>query len=126
MQIRDAREYFEALKARDREPRLRNVVGTWQIDVDKVGTWSIEVDRGVLRVTEGSSSAPKARLRFEEPAFVRLANGEGHENLITALLRNAIAGFEGDVAFAQKLQALLPLPEESPSPKQAAETRSTP
>jgi hypothetical protein len=39
---------------------------------------------------------------------VRLARGDRHENLFTGVIRGAIA-VEGDLAFAQRLPAILPL-----------------
>ena len=87
MRIDSARGYFEALATRGREPRLRECTGAWQLDIEGAGSWSIEVDHGVLQVTEGSHASPTARLRFDEQAFVRIAGGEGRDNLITAALK---------------------------------------
>ena len=39
---------------------------------------------------------------------MRLARGDGHENIMTALLRGAVHELHGDISFAQKVQALLP------------------
>lgn len=115
MPVGKARDCFEALGRRGYGPGLADVVGTWEFDVEDVGTWTVAVDHGALRVTDGAdprpmtdSAIPTARLRLSEEALVRLARGERHENLFTGVIRGAIV-VEGDVAFAQRLQAILPL-----------------
>jgi hypothetical protein len=116
MQIDSPRAYFEAIAARKAEPRLHNAVGSWEIDIDGAGSWTIHVDHGALRVTEGFDPAPTVRARFDQAEFMRLARGDDHENLVTAMLRGEVLGYRGDIAFAQKLQAILPLPDvEEPS-----------
>ncbi len=110
MQIDSPRDYFEAIAARATEPWLHDAVGCWEIDVDGAGSWTIHVDRGALRVVEGPDPAPRARIRVDEREFLRLARGENHENLVTALLRGEILDYEGDLSFAQKLTSILPLP----------------
>jgi hypothetical protein len=47
---------------------------------------------------------------------LRLARGEDHENLVTAVLRGEILAYEGDFAFAQKLTSILPLPTDEGAP----------
>ena len=42
---------------------------------------------------------------------MRLARGDRHENLFTGVIRGAIV-IEGELAFAQRLQTILPLPDE--------------
>lgn len=116
MQIDSPRAYFEALAKRKAEPRLHNAVGAWEFDIDNAGSWTIHVDHGALRVTEGFDPAPTVRVRFDQSEFMRLARGEEHENLVTAMLRGEILGFQGDVAFAQKMQTLIPLPEGEEEP----------
>jgi hypothetical protein len=113
MQVTNAREVFQAIASRARVPRLRNAVGSWEVQVDDVGTWSIKVDHGTLKVAEGSDPSPTVRIRFSEAELVRVARGDDHENLITAGLRGAMSGFEGPIAFAQKLTALIPLADEN-------------
>lgn len=110
MQIDSPRAYFRAVAARAADPWLGNAVGCWELDVDGAGSWTIHVDHGTLRVVEGPDSAPTARIRVDEREFLRLARGEDHENLVTALLRGEILAYEGDLTFAQKLATILPLP----------------
>ena len=112
MQVTNAREVFQAISSRARVPRLREAVGSWEVEVEDVGTWAIKVDHGTLKVEEGSDPSATVRLRFSEPAFVRVARGDGHENLVTAGLRGAMLGFEGPLSFAQKLTAIIPLADE--------------
>jgi len=118
MTIDSPRDYFETIAARGSEPTLRNEVGTWQIDVDGAGTWSIHVDHGSLQVKNGPEPMSTARVRISSSELVRLARGDQHENLLTALLRGAIAEVHGDLVFAQKLRAIMPLPAEGGSHEQ--------
>jgi hypothetical protein len=118
MSVGNARACFEALARRGHEPRLADAVGTWQFDIQDVGTWTVAVDHGVLSVTDDlrtrtavGAKAPTTRLRLGEDELVRLARGERHENLFTGVIRGAIV-VEGEMAFAQKLQTILPLPDE--------------
>lgn len=115
MPIDSPRAYFEAIAARATEPWLHDAVGCWELDVDRAGSWTIHVDHGALRVVEGPDVAPTVRIRVDEPEFLRLARGEDHENLITALLRGEILAYEGDLTFAQKLTSILPLPTDLPT-----------
>ena len=108
MHIEKPADYFQAIAAHPWEPLLVHDVGTWQFEIDGAGTWSIAVDHGALRVAPGPAPAATTRFRLSEPAFVRLARGDGHENIMTALLRGAVHELHGDISFAQKVQALLP------------------
>lgn len=121
MAIDTARAFFETVAARGRDERLKDAVGAWEFDIEGAGSWTIAVDHGVLRVSGGKPTAqsqpspkeaqPNVRLHLSEAELLRLAHAEGHENLLTALLRGAL-DFEGELAFGQKLQAILPLPED--------------
>jgi hypothetical protein len=115
MPVDSARTCFDALTRRGHDPRLADVVGAWEFEVEGVGTWTVAVDRGVLSVTAdtqtrtaGGALAPTTRLRLREDELLRLARGDRHENLFTGVIRGAIV-VEGEVAFAQRLQAILPL-----------------
>jgi hypothetical protein len=118
MPIESARAFFEALAARGQEPRLAEAVGTWEFDIEDVGAWTVTVDHGALRVAEGlrllpaeADREPPTRFRLREEELLRLVRGDEHENLFTALIRGAVV-IEGELAFAQRLQAILPIPEE--------------
>ena len=122
MAINSARAFFEAVAARGREPRLADAAGTWEFDVEGVGIWTVAVDGGALHVTEGQPSSPgeagrtrKTRLRLREDELLRLVHGDGHENLFMGLIRGALA-VEGELAFAQRLQAIFPVPDEWSTP----------
>lgn len=95
-----------------------DAVGTWQFEIEGVGTWTVAVDHGALTVTDVSSSRPaegvresNTRLRLREDELLRLVRGDRHENLFMGVIRGAIV-VEGELAFAQRLQTLLPLPDE--------------
>jgi len=117
MPVENARVCFEALARRGHEPRLADAVGTWEFDIQDVGTWTVAVDHGALSVTDtrtrtaDGARAPTTRLRLGEDELVRLARGDRHENLFTGVIRGAIV-IEGELAFAQRLQTILPLPDE--------------
>ena len=118
MSVDNARVCLEALARRAHEPRLADAVGTWEFHIQDVGTWTVAVDHGALSVTDNArtrtadgTSAPTTRLRLGEDELVRLARGDRHENLFTGLIRGAIV-IEGELAFAQRLQTILPLPDE--------------
>ena len=115
MAIDSAPSFFEALAAHGQEPRLADAVGSWELDVEDAGVWTVSVDHGALRVAEGTlgaaSGKPTTRLRLREDELLRLAHGDEHENLFTALLRGALV-IEGELGFAQRLQALLPVPDD--------------
>jgi hypothetical protein len=111
MTIANAREFFATLASRGREPRLADTTGTWQFEVDGLGTWSVKVDRSAFNVAEGpQSDVTAASFRISEEELVRLANGGGHENLLTALLRGVIH-LNGQLRFAQKLWTIVPFPQ---------------
>ena len=115
MEVESARAFFAALAARGHEPRLADAVGTWEFALDDAGSWTVTVDHGALHVADGQQAPavekPTTRIRLREDELLRLVRGDGHENLLTALLRGALV-VEGDLAFAQKLQTILPIPEE--------------
>ncbi|HTB71833.1 MAG TPA: SCP2 sterol-binding domain-containing protein [Polyangiaceae bacterium] len=112
MQIDNANQFFGVLSARGREPRLGNTSGTWQFDVEGAGTWTVKVDQGSLSVGSGQpSTTPTARLNLSEAELLRLADSESHENPLTGLLRGAIR-VDGDLGFAQRLLAFMPLPDD--------------
>ena len=118
MSVGNARACFEALARRGHEPRLADAVGTWEFDIQDVGRWTVAVDHGALSVTDNTRTrtadgarAPTTRLRLGEDELVRLARGDRHENLFTGVIRGAIV-IEGELAFAQRLQTILPLPDE--------------
>jgi hypothetical protein len=111
MHIGTAREFFSTLASRGHDPRLVDASGVWQFDIDGAGTWQLKVDHGAFTVDEGARSSPSTEIKMSEAALVKLANGEGHENLQTALLRGVVR-VGGDFRFAQKLWAIVPFPEE--------------
>jgi hypothetical protein len=117
MQFESARAFFEAIAARGHEPRLADAIGSWEFHLEGGPTWTVTVDHGTLHVVEGQRSQPAARkatrLRLREDELLRLVRGDGHENLFMALLRGALV-IEGELAFAQRLQAILPVTQDEP------------
>ena len=118
MRVGNAADCFEALARRGYEPRLADAVGTWEFNIEDVGTWTVAVNHGELRVTADMQTrpvdgggVPTTRFRLREDELVRLARGDRHENLFTGVIRGAIL-VEGQMAFAQRLQTILPLPDE--------------
>jgi hypothetical protein len=111
MHIGTAREFFGMLASRGHDPRVVGCSGTWQFDVDGVGTWQLSVDHGAFSVEQGTPRAATTEIKLSEAELVRLANGDGHENLQTALLRGGLR-LGGDFRFGQRLQSILPVPDD--------------
>jgi hypothetical protein len=115
VEIDTPRQYFERLADHGHSPYLVNTAGTWEFDIEGHGSWRVEFEHGALRVVppDPAREPPRAgaRLRITGADFVRLARGDGHENVITALLRGALR-VEGDLLTAQLIQAVLPVPTE--------------
>lgn len=114
MPIENARGFFEALAARGRDERLADAVGAWEFDIEDAGTWTVTVDHGALRVARGRGTTEAerrtTRIHLREDELVRLARGDGHDNVFSALIRGAVV-VHGELAFAQRLQSILPLAE---------------
>jgi hypothetical protein len=114
MEIENAGDYFDLLASHGRDPRLADATGAWHFDVKGVGTWTVDVDHGELRVSQGGGEpnrVPSLSVELSERELVRVARGDNHENVLTALLRGAVR-IRGDIVFGQKLQAVLPIPDE--------------
>jgi predicted secreted protein len=119
MHVDNAPQFFGALATRGRELNLGKATGTWQFDVEGAGTWTVKADQGSLTVANGASENPTAQLFMSEAELLRLADVETHENPLTGLLRGAIH-LKGDLAFAQRLLAIMPLPDDTkPETKEA-------
>ena len=117
-----ARAFFEAVATRGREPQLADAVGTWEFTIEGCGTWTVGVDHGTLSVADRATSPsgegttePKTRLRMREDELLRLVRGDGHENLVMGVIRGTIT-VEGELAFAQRLQVILPWTDERSTP----------
>jgi len=67
---------------------------------------------------EGSAvEGPHARLILGKDELMRLARGDNHENVLTALLRGSVR-VEGDFRFAAHLGSLLPITQDETEPTQ--------
>jgi hypothetical protein len=112
MHIDSPQEYFDLLANHGHDPRLADASGTWQFDIAGAGKWTVALERGTIRVLSGEDDRPPSVLmQMSDREFVRLANGDNHENLYTAMLRGALCA-QGDMSFWQKLQKVLPAPDE--------------
>ncbi|NUP12631.1 MAG: hypothetical protein HOW73_41845 [Polyangiaceae bacterium] len=110
MEVHSPRDYFAAVVANPREPRLAGAHGTCVFDLGDDGVWSLHVEDGTLSVSQGAVDQPTCKLTMPAHVFVRLARGDGHDNLTTALLRGAVF-FEGELRFAANLMTIVPMPE---------------
>ena len=111
MQIENANQFFEALAARGREPRLGNATGTWEFDVDGAGTWTVKADEGTLSVTRGRpAESPTARLELSEAELVRLAAATTRTRTPSPVCCAAPSTSPGSLGFAQRLLSFMPLP----------------
>lgn len=95
---------IERLRARDFDPRLQKIQGSYLFDVIGVGRWRLDIDRGRMQLQEGGATADCV-IHAGPTDFVRIARGQ--QNLITAFMQGAVR-IEGDPALAQKLHSLLP------------------
>jgi hypothetical protein len=112
MPITNAREFFGTLASRGHDPRLADATGSWQFDVDGAGSWRVRVDHGAFDVKEGQGTdTPTTRIQLSDKELIRLANGEGGENLLTAILRGSIR-VDGQLRFAHRLWPIIPFPED--------------
>jgi hypothetical protein len=113
MQIDTPRQFFDQLAKQGRSAQLVNCAGSWEFVIEGAGSWRVEFDHGTVRVLEERAGdrplQAGARVRMKSADFVRLARGDGHENVITSLLRGAVQ-VEGDIRVAQYIQNVLPVP----------------
>lgn len=114
MNITTARSFFEEITRRGSMPRLRNATGAWRFEFGDEGAWVINCDEGKLEAHAAAANepAPLVTLRGSAPELLRAVRGEDNENLLTLFMRGALE-IDGDLQFAQRLQALIPLPEKS-------------
>jgi SCP-2 sterol transfer family len=111
MRIGSAREFFATLASRGHDPRLADLQGSWQFDIDGLGSWQVKVDHGAFVVDPNPKDTPTARLVLSEPELVRLVNGDGHENVLSSALRGALR-VGGELRFAYRLRDIVPVPQE--------------
>ncbi len=114
MNITTARSFFEEITRRGSMPRLRNATGSWRFELGDEGNWVINCDEGKLEAHAAKADEPASQATFRGSALdlVRAVRGDDNENVLTLFMRGAFE-FEGDVQFAQRVQALIPLPETS-------------
>ena len=100
-------EFFEALRRRGHEARLRRATGTFRfelVDGKKVDRWHVAVSMGDLTVARRGGAADCV-LRMNMAQFDRLASGE--LNGVAAALRGEFAA-EGDWQLLVLFQRLFP------------------
>jgi hypothetical protein len=95
------------------QPRLRGVRGSYRFDVTNVGSWRADVADGVVTFSKSDKEADCV-IASDADDFERIYSGQ--QNLITAAMQGRV-GVEGDVALAQKLNAVLPGKEGAPPAK---------
>jgi hypothetical protein len=112
MNITTARSFFEEISRRGSMPRLRNATGSWRFELGDEGNWVVNCDEGKLEahVAAANEPAPLATFRGSATDLVRAVRGDDNENVLTLFMRGAFE-LEGDIPFAQRIQALIPLPE---------------
>src|SRR3954466_15918501 len=102
--------FFEELRARGHEPRLRNVTGTVRFDITQDGSttlWWLVIDKGDLRVFTGEagtdSTDPDCVIKTRRSLFDEIATGQ--VNAVAAMLRGdvIVGGGPGGVGACQPL-----------------------
>jgi putative sterol carrier protein len=109
-----AGQFFEELGTRGHEPALEKVRSTLRFDLARDGRterWLVAVDRGDVAVSKRNAKADCV-IRADGALFDRIATGQA--NILTALLRGAIA-VEGDPDALVRFRRLFPGPQESQS-----------
>jgi hypothetical protein len=106
--------FFEELRARGHEPRLRNVTGTVRFDITQDGStklWWLAIDKGDLRVFTGEagtdSTDPDCVIKTRRSVFDGIATGQ--VNAVAAMLRGDVI-VAGDPELLVAIQPLFPPP----------------
>jgi len=106
--------FFEELRARGHEPRLRNVTGTVRFDITEDGStklWWLAIDKGDLRVSTGEagtdSTDPDCVIKTRRSLFDEIATGQ--VNALAAMLRGDVI-VTGDPELLVACQPLFPPP----------------
>ena len=100
-------EFFEELRARGHEPRIRQATGTLRFELVQgkaVDRWLVSMVKGDVAVAHRGGPAD-CIVRADRALFDRLASGE--LNLVTAVLRGELVG-EGNWKLLVLFQRLLP------------------
>jgi hypothetical protein len=100
-------EFFEALRARGHEPRLRGATGMFRFELvegKKIDRWLVSVQKGDVTVAHRGGEADCV-LRVDRAVFDQLAAGE--LNGVVAALRGEFH-FEGDWRLLVLFQRLFP------------------
>jgi len=100
-------EFFEDLRKRGHEPRLRQATGTFRFELTKgrtIDRWHVSVERGDVTVAHRGGAAD-CIVRANRALFDRLAAGE--LNGVTAALRGELVA-EGNWKLLVLFQRLFP------------------
>jgi len=100
-------EFFEALRDRGHEPRLRQATGTFRFELTKakkIDRWLVTFKRGDVTVLHRGGAAD-CIVRADRAVFDRLAAGE--MNGVAAVLRGELVA-EGDWKLLVLFQRLFP------------------
>jgi SCP-2 sterol transfer family len=100
-------EFFDSLRRRGYEPRLRRATGTFRfelLDGKQIDRWHVSVAKGDLTVARRGGAADCV-LRMDRALFDRLASGE--LNGVAAALRGEFAA-EGNWQLLVLFQRLFP------------------
>lgn len=110
-------DFFEALKRREYDARVRMVSGTLSFDIDGSegqGPWFVAIDRGGINVSR-EPREPDCVVRAGRALFNGIVAGE--DNAIAALLRGAVTA-DGDLQLLIQFQRLMPPPPGARDPRQ--------
>jgi len=112
-------EFFESLRERGHEPRLRQATGTFRFELTKAGKidrWHITLKRGDVTVLHRGGDAD-CIVRTDRAVFDRLASGE--LNGVAAVFRGELVA-EGDWKLLVLFQRLFPGKAPSPAKRSRA------
>jgi putative sterol carrier protein len=112
-------EFFEALRERGHEPRLRQAKGTFRFELTKarkIDRWLVTLNRGDVTVLHRGGDAD-CIVRADRAVFDRLASGE--LNGVAAVLRGELVA-EGNWKLLVLFQRLFPGKPPSPAKRSRA------
>lgn len=117
-------EFFEELRSRGHEPRLRGATGTYRfelVDGKKIDRWLVTFSKGDVTVLHKGGDAD-CIVRADRALFNRLASGE--LNGVAAALRGEFQA-EGDWRLLVLFQRLFPGKAPPPKERRAGYARRT-
>lgn len=104
-QVTSVQNYFETLPQRFQAGASKGLHAIFQFELAGAGTYHVKVDDGTMQIVEGASDAANTTIKMTGDDYVKMVNGQLSGTM--AFLRGKMK-IAGDVALAQKMQAIFP------------------